>query len=98
MVDPAGLCEGLTRWAVHAGARVVKDCRVTDIKTTETLLGGRRVSEVHTPHGVIKTNAVVNATGNGFFLVYLMNVPKSTGDAILSLFFVLGGGEGEESI
>ena len=65
-MDPAGLCEGLTRWAVEAGARVVKDCPVTDIKTTNTLLGGRRVSEVHTRHGVIKTNVVINSTGESF--------------------------------
>ena len=63
-MDPAGLCQALTRWATHAGARVIEECPVTDIKTKETLLGGRRVTEVHTPHGVIKTNAIVNATGN----------------------------------
>lgn len=63
-MDPAGLCRGLTRWATQAGAGVVEGCPVTDIKTTETLLGGRRVAEVHTPYGIIKTNAVVNATGS----------------------------------
>ncbi|MPC31556.1 Sarcosine dehydrogenase, mitochondrial [Portunus trituberculatus] len=62
-MDPAGLCQGLTRWATQAGARVFEECPVTEIKTQETLLGGRRVTEVHTPRGVIKTNAVVNATG-----------------------------------
>lgn len=62
-MDPAGLCQGLTRWATQAGARVVEECPVTDIRTAETLLGGRRVTEVHTPRGVIRTNAVVNATG-----------------------------------
>lgn len=63
-MDPAGLCQGLTRWATQLGAQVFEECPVTDIKTQETLLGGRRVTEVHTPRGVIKTNAVVNATGN----------------------------------
>lgn len=43
---------------------MIEECPVTDIKTTETLLGGRRVTEVHTQRGVIKTNAVVNATGD----------------------------------
>ncbi|KAG0711741.1 Sarcosine dehydrogenase, mitochondrial [Chionoecetes opilio] len=62
-VEPAGLCEGLSRWAVGAGARVVQGCPVTDITTTNTLLGGRRVSHVHTAKGVIKTNAVINTTG-----------------------------------
>lgn len=62
-MDPAGLCRGLTRWATQTGARVVEGCPVTDIRTTETLLGGRRVTEVHTPYGIIKTNAVVNTTG-----------------------------------
>lgn len=62
-MDPAGLCRGLTRWATQAGAGVVEGCPVTDIRTTETLLGGRRVAEVHTPYGIIKTKAVINATG-----------------------------------
>ncbi|XP_045607468.2 LOW QUALITY PROTEIN: sarcosine dehydrogenase, mitochondrial [Procambarus clarkii] len=62
-MDPAGLCTALTRWATQAGALVVEHCPVTDIRTSETILGGREVSEVHTPCGVIKTSAVVNATG-----------------------------------
>ncbi|XP_071548402.1 sarcosine dehydrogenase, mitochondrial [Panulirus ornatus] len=62
-LDPAGFCNALTRSATQAGARVVERCPVTDIRTVETILGGRKVSEVHTPYGVIKTNAVVNATG-----------------------------------
>lgn len=62
-MDPAGLCSALTRWARHAGATVVEQCPVSDIRTVETTLGGRKVKEVHTPYGVIKTDAVVNATG-----------------------------------
>ncbi|XP_037793833.1 sarcosine dehydrogenase, mitochondrial-like [Penaeus monodon] len=62
-MDPAGLCTALTRAATRAGARVVEKCPVTDIRTVPTLLGGRKVSEVHTPFGVIKTNNVINATG-----------------------------------
>lgn len=62
-MDPAGLCNGLTRFAMQTGSGVVEGCPVTDIRTTETLLGGKRVSEVHTPYGIIKTNAVINATG-----------------------------------
>ncbi|KAK8402056.1 hypothetical protein O3P69_001267 [Scylla paramamosain] len=74
-MDPAGTCEGLTRWAMKQGARVVKCCPVTDIRTTETLLGGRRVSEVHTNQGVIKTNAVINATGSwGNYITSMVGV------------------------
>ncbi|XP_042228369.1 sarcosine dehydrogenase, mitochondrial-like [Homarus americanus] len=62
-MDPAGICNALTRWATRAGACVAENCPVTDIRTVETILGGRKVSEVHTPFGVIKTNAVINATG-----------------------------------
>lgn len=62
-IDPAGYCQALTRSGKQSGAKVVEDCPVTDIKTRETLLGGKRVTEVHTPYGVIKTNVVVNATG-----------------------------------
>ncbi|XP_042203368.1 sarcosine dehydrogenase, mitochondrial-like [Homarus americanus] len=62
-MDPAGICLALTRAARWAGARVVEGCRVTDITTAETTLGGRKVTEVHTTRGVIKTNVVVNATG-----------------------------------
>lgn len=62
-MDPAGYCEALTRAAVRAGARVAEECPVTAISTQETLLGGRKVTEVHTKRGIIKTSAVVNATG-----------------------------------
>ncbi|KAG7165349.1 Sarcosine dehydrogenase-like, partial [Homarus americanus] len=62
-MDPAGICLALTRAARWAGARVVEGCRVTDITTAETTLGGRKVTEVHTTRGVIKTNVVVNAAG-----------------------------------
>ncbi|KAK3861533.1 hypothetical protein Pcinc_032521 [Petrolisthes cinctipes] len=62
-MEPAGVCEALTRAAVRAGAKVVEDCRVTAISTQETLLGGRRVTEVHTQRGNINTSAVINATG-----------------------------------
>ncbi|KAK7075105.1 hypothetical protein SK128_005197 [Halocaridina rubra] len=62
-VDPAGFCTALTRAASRVGAKVIEGCAVNDIKTVDTLLGGRKVTEVHTTHGVIKTGAVVNATG-----------------------------------
>ena len=63
MLDPAGFCEALTRSAKKAGARVVENCQVTGIDTIDTLLGGRKVSTVHTSRGSIKTNKVINATG-----------------------------------
>ncbi|XP_066953751.1 sarcosine dehydrogenase, mitochondrial-like [Macrobrachium rosenbergii] len=62
-LDPAGFCTALTRFATRAGAKVIEGCPVDDIRCVETTLGGKKVSEVHTPYGVIKTNAVVNATG-----------------------------------
>ncbi|XP_066953754.1 sarcosine dehydrogenase, mitochondrial-like isoform X1 [Macrobrachium rosenbergii] len=62
-VDPAGFCTALTRSATRSGAKVIENCPVISIQTVDTLLGGKKVSEVHTPYGVIKTNAVVNATG-----------------------------------
>ncbi|KAK7078630.1 hypothetical protein SK128_005189 [Halocaridina rubra] len=62
-IDPTGYCAAMVRSAKEAGTRVLEECPVTDIKTTETLFGGRKVTEVHTPYGIIKTNVVVNATG-----------------------------------
>ncbi|XP_068246936.1 sarcosine dehydrogenase, mitochondrial-like isoform X2 [Palaemon carinicauda] len=62
-IDPAGYCNAMIRSAKKAGATVLEDCPVTNISTVETLLGGKKVTEVHTPNGVIKTNALVNATG-----------------------------------
>ncbi|XP_064088685.1 sarcosine dehydrogenase, mitochondrial-like [Macrobrachium nipponense] len=62
-IDPAGYCTAMIRSAKRAGATVLEDCPVSGISTADTLLGGRKITEVHTPYGVIKTNAVVNATG-----------------------------------
>ncbi|XP_068229042.1 sarcosine dehydrogenase, mitochondrial-like [Palaemon carinicauda] len=63
-MDPSGFCTALTRAARRAGAKVYENCPVTDICTAEKLLGGKRVTEVHTPLGVVRTNAVVNAAGS----------------------------------
>lgn len=61
-IDPAGLCSALARASTRLGAKVVEGCGVEDIETEE--FGGvRRVTAVLTPHGRIKTNAVVNAAG-----------------------------------
>lgn len=62
-LDPAGFCSALTRSAKFAGAKVIENCRVTDIKTSPSLFSGKQVTEVHTDRGVIKTNNVINATG-----------------------------------
>ena len=62
-MDPAGFCSALTRSATRVGAKVIEKCPVTKISTKERPLGGKKVSEVHTPYGIIKTNCVVNATG-----------------------------------
>ena len=53
----------MARYAKRAGAKIFEDCPVCDVKTTETLLGGRKVSEIHTSCGIVKTNVLVNATG-----------------------------------
>ena len=62
-IDPAGLCEALTRGAKKAGSKVLEGCHVTGIKTDKTLLGGRKVTQVKTSRGNITTNCVINATG-----------------------------------
>lgn len=62
-VNPAGLCDALTRGPKRAGAVILENCAITDIKTSKTLLGGRQVTQVKTPRGNINTNCVVNATG-----------------------------------
>ncbi|KAF2349552.1 Glycine cleavage T-protein-like N-terminal [Trinorchestia longiramus] len=62
-VDPAGLCDALTRVPKKLGAKVLENCHFMDIKTTDALMGGKKVSEVKTSRGVIKTNCVINATG-----------------------------------
>lgn len=64
-VDPAMLCTALTKAARRHDARtqVFENCEVQDIITDTGLLGNRQVIGVRTAHGVIQTNAVVNATG-----------------------------------
>ncbi|XP_037082640.1 sarcosine dehydrogenase, mitochondrial-like [Pollicipes pollicipes] len=61
-IDPAGLCTALSRYCTRQGAKVIEGCGVTAIETEE-YRGTRRVSAVVTPHGRVRTNAVVNATG-----------------------------------
>lgn len=43
--------------------QVLEGIPVTDIKTESTWLGRRRVVDVETPYGNIKTKHVVNCTG-----------------------------------
>ncbi|KAA0201281.1 hypothetical protein HAZT_HAZT002650 [Hyalella azteca] len=62
-VDPAGLCDALTRVPKKLGAKVLENCHFMDIKTTTALMGGKKVTEVKTSRGVIKTNCIINATG-----------------------------------
>ncbi|KAB7498129.1 Sarcosine dehydrogenase, mitochondrial, partial [Armadillidium nasatum] len=62
-IEPAGFCTALTRYATKFGAKVIENCPVLNINTEESLLGGKQVKEVVTPHGTIKTHNVVNATG-----------------------------------
>ncbi|GLH06647.1 uncharacterized protein GBIM_12121 [Gryllus bimaculatus] len=63
VVDPAMLCNALTRSAVKAGGKFIESCPVTDILTDLNLFGSRQVSGVVTPYGTIKTNCVVNCCG-----------------------------------
>lgn len=63
-IDPAGYCTALTRAATRLGARVVQNCPVIDIETTEDDFGTKRVSAVHTEKGSIRTRALVNCAGS----------------------------------
>ncbi|XP_012253528.2 sarcosine dehydrogenase, mitochondrial [Athalia rosae] len=63
VVDPAMLCNALTKYAKNHGAKVFEDCPVTKILTKKTQLGSLQVAGVETPHGTIKTNCVLNAAG-----------------------------------
>ena len=62
-IEPAGLCSALTRYATNRGAKVIENCAVESILTEPTSLNGKRVTEVVTSRGTIKTQNVVNATG-----------------------------------
>ncbi|KAF2356164.1 FAD dependent oxidoreductase central domain [Trinorchestia longiramus] len=62
-VDPAGLCNALSQVSKKLGAQVLEDCHFMDLKTTNTMMGRKKVSEVKTSRGDIKTNCVINATG-----------------------------------
>ncbi|XP_046739990.1 sarcosine dehydrogenase, mitochondrial isoform X1 [Diprion similis] len=63
VVDPAMLCNALTKYAKEHGAKVVQDCPVTRILKKETQLGSSQIVGVETPYGIIKTNCVLNAAG-----------------------------------
>ncbi|KAL5291158.1 SARDH family protein [Megaselia abdita] len=63
VVDPAMLCTALTRAATARGATVIENCIVNDLVVENNGRNGKKVVGVSTPHGTIKTNTVVNATG-----------------------------------
>lgn len=55
VVDPAMLCNALTRAASKNGAVVFEECPVLDILTGENVLGSKNIQGVTTPYGTIKT-------------------------------------------
>ena len=57
-VDPSGTCQAMAKGARQLGAKVIRNCRVTD---TRQLPSGEW--EVVTEHGTITTEHVVNAGG-----------------------------------
>ncbi|CAG9805929.1 unnamed protein product [Chironomus riparius] len=63
VVDPAMMCAALTRASTANGGRVYENCSVDELIVGKTFLGDREVRGVRTPHGTIKTNTVINATG-----------------------------------
>ena len=64
VVDPAGFCTALTRAATRSGAKVIENCSITGIETETSLFGSRQISAVNTDKGSIKTNCVINCTGD----------------------------------
>ncbi|KAG8249827.1 hypothetical protein J6590_012138 [Homalodisca vitripennis] len=70
--DPSALCQGLTTGAIAAGAQVVENCPVSKILVGPSKIGGHpQVQGVVTPHGTIRTNCLVNCSGED--LVYMFD-------------------------
>ena len=57
-IDPASVTQAIARGARQRGARIVEHTRVTSIT-----VDGRRASTVHTEHGDVSCEIVVNAAG-----------------------------------
>ncbi|BFG04875.1 sarcosine dehydrogenase mitochondrial [Drosophila madeirensis] len=62
VMDPAMLCAALKKAATKQGGQVIENCGVEDILVEQTSRG-KKVVGVATPHGNIRTERVVNATG-----------------------------------
>lgn len=56
VVDPAMLCNALTRAAKKNGAMVIEECPVLDVITGNSILGSKNIQGVNTPYGTIKTS------------------------------------------
>lgn len=63
VVDPAMLCTSLTKAAIKNGGQFIEHCPVTDILVGANMVKGKKVLGVTTPHGIIRADCVVNATG-----------------------------------
>ncbi|KAL9919954.1 LOW QUALITY PROTEIN: sarcosine dehydrogenase [Glossina fuscipes fuscipes] len=62
VVDPAMLCTALTRAASKYGAKAYENTPVDDLLITTTNKG-KKIVGVSTPHGNVKCETVINATG-----------------------------------
>ena len=62
-IDPAGVCTALSRAATKAGAQVLTNIRVLDVKVAEDDMGTKRVQGVETDQGTITTPLVINCAG-----------------------------------
>ncbi|XP_011352418.2 sarcosine dehydrogenase, mitochondrial isoform X2 [Ooceraea biroi] len=61
-IDPAMMVNALTKSAEKKGCKIIEDCPVTKL-LVEDIDGQKIVHGVETPHGIIKTNVVLNAAG-----------------------------------
>ena len=62
-IDPHGLCTALSRFSTRSGAKVVENCGVEDILTSEGTFGSKTIRGVVTSRGTIKTKCIINCTG-----------------------------------
>ncbi|XP_002158472.3 sarcosine dehydrogenase, mitochondrial [Hydra vulgaris] len=62
-IDPSGWTAVLSRAAALRGAKIVENCLVTNLLTEVDLFGKKKITEVHTNLGNIKTNCVINCAG-----------------------------------
>ncbi|XP_062516282.1 sarcosine dehydrogenase, mitochondrial-like [Corticium candelabrum] len=62
-VDPTGYVNSLIKAATNQGAKVIENCPVTGVQVDINDFGFKQVSAVHTLHGSIKTNCIVNCAG-----------------------------------